>query len=145
MDAILASRRSAGEPKKASEGSGRLNMAAVSKIIATSSGRITVGDTTYQTDVYILPSGEVRRRRLDQEGYGASHKIGPAELERICRGNPKKVFVGTGQSGAAELTPEGREYLRAHGIAFYALPTPEVIGVYNRCNEAKAALLHITS
>ncbi|HNY80823.1 MAG: MTH938/NDUFAF3 family protein [Sedimentisphaerales bacterium] len=121
-------------------------MPASSEIMGTSFGEITIGKTTYETDVYVLASGEVKRRkkRLAKEVYGTSHKIGPAELKRICKGGPKKVFIGTGQSGVAELTPEGCDFLREHRIEFCALPTPELIDAYNKFAKPKAALIHVT-
>jgi len=52
--------------------------------------------------------------------------------------------VGTGQSGVAELTPEGAQYLQEHGIECCVRLTPEVIGPYNDCPCSKAALIHVT-
>jgi hypothetical protein len=125
---------------------GFLIMPASSEIVGTSFGEITIGKTTYETDVYILTHGEVKRRKqkIAKEIYGTSHKIGPAELKQICKGSPKKVFIGTGQSGTVELTPEGREFLEEHGVEFFAAPTPDVIGAYNKFTKSKAALIHVT-
>jgi len=53
-------------------------------------------------------------------------------------------FIGTSQSGVAELTSEGTEYLQEHGIECCVRPTPEVIGPYNDCPSSKAALIHVT-
>lgn len=121
-------------------------MPAVSDIIETSFGQVTIGRNTYEHDVYILADGEVKKRkkRLAREVYGTSHKIGPAELKKLCKGRPRKVFIGTGQSGLAEVTPEADAYLREHGIEACILPTPEVIGPYNKSTQAKAALIHVT-
>ncbi len=121
-------------------------MPAPSEIVGTSFGEITIGRTTYETDVYILAHGEVKRRKkkIAREIYGTSHKIGPAELKKVCKGGPKKVFIGTGQSGAAELTAEGREFLEGHHIEVCVVPTPEVIDAFNQCSKSKAALIHVT-
>ena len=121
-------------------------MPASSEIVGTSFGEITIGKTTYETDVYILAHGEVKRRKkkIAREIYGTSHKIGPAELKRVCKGGPKKVFIGTGQSGAVELTAEGREFLEEHRIEVCAVPTPEVIDAFNQYGKSKAALIHVT-
>jgi hypothetical protein len=121
-------------------------MVASSEIIETSFGQITIGKNTYETDVYILSSGEIKKRKkkLAKEVYGTSHNIGPDELKKICKGHPEKVFIGTGQSGAAELTREGDEYLREQGIESCVLPTPKVIDAYNKYRKPKAALIHVT-
>ena len=121
-------------------------MVTSTEIADTSFGQITIGKNTYETDVYISTGGEIKKRkkRIAKEVYGTSHKIGPAELKKICKGHPKMVFIGTGQSGLAELTSEGNEYLREHGIESCVLPTPEVIDEFNKFNKTKAALIHIT-
>ena len=109
-------------------------------------GSITLGDEMYDRDVYILASGEVKKRkkRLAKDAYGTSHKIGPDELTRLCKAEPKIVFIGTGQQGVAELTEEGKRYLEKHRIDYAVLPTPEIVACYNKGDRRKAALIHIT-
>ena len=116
------------------------------KINKTSFGEITVDKNTYEKDIYILADGEIKRRKksLAKKVYGTSHKIGPSELKKICKGNPKAVFIGTGQSGLVELTKEGQQYLAEHGIEAQAVPTPDVIKAFNKCDKHKAALIHVT-
>jgi len=102
-------------------------------------------DETYDKEVCVRADGEVKKRkkRVAKEVYGTSHKIGPDELARICKGKPKIVFIGTGQQGVAELTEEGRRYLETHKIDYAALPTPEIVASYNNCEKRKAALIHV--
>ena len=121
-------------------------MGAYPKITGTQFGSIGLDDETYDRDIYILADGEVKKRKkkLAKEVYGTSHKIGPDELAAICKGKPKIVFIGTGQQGVAELTEEGRRYLEKQGIDYAALPTPEIVASYNKCDKRKAALLHVT-
>ena len=116
------------------------------KIDETSFGQVTIGRHIYETDMYILANGEIKKRKkkLAKEIYGTSHKIGPVELKKICKGRPKKVFIGTGQSGAAELTQEGLEYLHKFGIESCVQTTPKVIEEYNKFSQPKAALIHVT-
>lgn len=115
-------------------------------IIKTSFGEITVDKNTYEKDIYIFASGEIKKRKksLAREAYGTSHKIGPSELKKLCKGHPRIVFIGTGQSGLAELTEEGKSYLDELGIEVQALATPEIIDAFNKCQKQKAALIHIT-
>ena len=100
----------------------------------------------YEKDVWILADGAVKKRKkkLAKEVYGTSHRIGPDELAKVCRGKPEIVFVGTGQQGVAELTAEVREYLEKQGINYAVLPTPQIVASYNQCTKRKAALIHIT-
>jgi hypothetical protein len=122
-------------------------MNALLKIDGTSFGQIMIGRHTYETDVYILVNGEIKKRKkkLAKEIYGTSHKIGACELKKICKGRPKKVFIGTGQSGEAELTQDGQEYLHEHAIDLCVQTTPQVVEEYNKYRELKAALIHVTS
>ena len=115
-------------------------------ISETSFGRIVIGGETYETDVYIRADGKVRKRKKAEvkAKYGTSHKIDAEELERVCKGGPKVLLIGTGQSGAVELTPDGEKCLRRRRIAFRALPTPEALAAYNRAKGRKAALFHVT-
>ena len=121
-------------------------MSAQPQIVKTSFGKITVDKNTYEKDIYILASGEIKKRKksLAREVYGTSHKIGPTELKKLCKGHPRVVFIGTGQSGLMELTEEGLSYLAERGIEVQALATPEVIDAFNRCQKQKAALIHVT-
>jgi len=115
------------------------------QIIETSFGRITIDKNTYEKDVYIFANGEIKKRKksLAKEVYGTSHKIGPAELKKLCKGRPRKVFIGTGQSGLLELADEGHRYLVEHGIEVQTLSTPELIEAFNKCKKHKAALIHV--
>jgi hypothetical protein len=116
------------------------------QIVSTRFGEITIGENAYQKDIYILVSGAVKKRKksLAKEAYGTSHKIGPAELKQVCKGHPRWVFIGSGQSGLCELTEEGREYLEEHGVKYQVIPTPDMAESFNRCKELKAALIHVT-
>jgi hypothetical protein len=116
------------------------------KIIETTFGEITVDKNTYEKDIYIFANGDIKKRKksLAKEIYGTSHKIGSTELKKLCKGHPKTIFIGTGQSGLVELTDEGRDYLAEHGIEAKALTTPELIDAFNRYEKQKAALIHVT-
>ena len=116
------------------------------RIARTSFGEVTVGGKTHDRDIYILADGTVKKRKksLAKEAYGTSHKIGPGELAKVCKGSPDVLFIGTGQYGAVELTVEGQEFLRRRDIAWQAAATPQVIEAYNDCQDRKAALIHVT-
>jgi len=109
-------------------------------------GEIIVDQQTHSRDIYIFVNGKVKKRKkeLARKLYGSSHRIGPKELERVCQGGPEIVFIGTGQSGLAELTEDGRRYLRRRSIEYEALPTPKAIEAYNNSDQRRAALIHVT-
>jgi len=115
-------------------------------ITSTGFGEVTVGDQVHSNDIYIRADGKVKKRKKGavKKVHGTSHKIGPEELERVCKGDPEILIIGTGQNGAATLTAEGRGFLQKRGIEFKALPTPEAIRHYNNAQGRKATLIHVT-
>lgn len=117
------------------------------KISGRRAGEIVVGDTTYHRDISISVGGKVKKRDEDQakQQYGSAHMIGPKELEKVCRGGPEVLFVGTGKSGKIELTDEARRFLAQRSIRCEVLPTAKVIESYNTSKLRKAALIHVTS
>jgi len=108
-------------------------------------GEVSVGKSVYKTDVVIRGDGKVRKRdrKVPKRTYGTSHKIGPEELEKVCRGHPALLVIGTGQSGMVTLTAEGEEFLLQRGIAVQALPSPRAVKAYNRAKGRKAAIIHV--
>jgi glucokinase len=112
----------------------------------TSFGEVTVAGETHARDIYIRANGKVKKRKKKRvkELYGTSHKIGPEELRKVCKGDPELLIIGTGQQGAAVLTREGERYLRERGVRFKAAPTPEAVRQYNAATARKAALIHVT-
>ena len=116
------------------------------RIVETKFGEITVDKNTYEKDIYIFANGEIKKRKksLAKDIYGTSHKIGPTELKKLCKGHPGTKFIGTGQSGLVELTEEGHRYLTEHGVEVQTFVTPELIEAFNKCGKHKAALIHVT-
>jgi glucokinase len=109
-------------------------------------GEITVGRKTYDEDIYIAVSGRVKKRKQGGEDSesGSAHVIGPKELEKVCRGGPGVLFVGTGQSGAIELTDEARRFLAHRSIKLDIAPTAKAVESYNKSKARKAILVHVT-
>jgi len=109
-------------------------------------GQITIAEKSYGHDIYISVRGKVKKRSksLAKQLYGSSHTVGPEELEKVCKGGPEVLFVGTGHSGLVELTEEARRYLDQRSIKCEALPTPKAAAAYNKSPRRKAALMHVT-
>jgi len=109
-------------------------------------GEITVGDETFARDVWITVGGKVKKRDEDlaKEHYGSSHAVGPKELEKVCRGGPEVLFIGSGKQGKLELTDDARRFLAQRSIQCEIQPTPKAVENYNRSKLRKAALMHVT-
>ncbi len=116
------------------------------QIVSADFGQITVDQKTYNRDVYIGVTGNVKKRSktLAKELYGSSHSIGPKELEQVCQGGPEVLFVGSGHSGMVELIEEARRYLSQRAIKCEVLPTPKAVEAYNKSKQRKATLIHVT-
>lgn len=116
-------------------------------VAQVSQGEVTVDQKVYARDIFITVDGTVKKRPLDKAmaEYGDAHTVGPKELEKLCKGGPEMVIIGTGRSGKLALNEEAERYLNQRSIAFQALPTPEAVVAYNNAKARKAALIHVMS
>ena len=105
-----------------------------------------VGGKAYTADVVIRGDGKVKPRfkKGSPKDDLPAHQIGPEELERVCKGGPALLVIGTGLDGHAGLTPEGEEFLRQRRIEVRALPSPKAVKEFNRAKGRKAAIIHIS-
>jgi hypothetical protein len=87
----------------------------------------------------------VKRRKtaVAEDLYGSPHVVGPKELEKVCKGGPELVIVGTGHDGKLALTEDARRFLAQRSIKLEAVPTPQAVDLYNQATGRKAALLHV--
>jgi glucokinase len=139
---VLARRRVGRNPfKKAFDSKPRYP-----EIVRAEFGQVTVGEQTFDRDIYILVNGKVTKRdkALAKSLYGSSHTLGPEELQELCAGGPELLIVGAGHSGQVELREEARRYLDRRAIKCRILPTPKAIEAYNKSNRRKAAVIHVT-
>jgi glucokinase len=114
------------------------------EIAAWSVGKITIGGAAYDHDVYIRVDGKVKdRKRCPAEKHGAMHKISLKEVEKMCKGGPEVLVIGTGRTGRVVVGRDVREFLREEEIQLQILRTPLAIKAYNQCRARKAALMHI--
>ncbi len=109
-------------------------------------GKVTVAGASHAEDIYLPVTGKVKTRdkTLARQLYGSSHTVGPKELEKVCKGGPAVLFVGTGDPGKMTLNEESRQFLARRAIDCEVLPTPEAVVAYNASRQRRAALLHVT-
>ena len=115
-------------------------------LAAPAPGELTVGSEVYRKDVYIRADGQVKKRKksLAKDAYGSPRCIGPEELQKACKGDPEVLVIGTGRSGEAKLTDEGKAFVKAHGIRVRVARTPRAVEEFNKAKGRKAAILHVT-
>lgn len=116
------------------------------RIDGTRFGSITIDGRTYDHDVVVALSGEVRKRKkkLSKEQYGTSHIISKAEAKSVFEKGCEEIFVGAGQDGNLRLSPEAQAYLEKHACRIVLQRTPEAVRSFNRSRAHKIALMHVT-
>lgn len=116
------------------------------RIDASRFGSITIAGEEYEHDVVIRLDGAVKKRkkRLSKAVYGTSHTMSLEEAKAVFEPGAERLIVGTGQSGALNLSEEAAEYFRKKGCAVDLHPTPRAIAAWNAATGAAIGLFHIT-
>ncbi len=115
-------------------------------IDGTAFGSITIAGERYEHDVVIRLDGSVKKRKkkLSKAQYGTSHKVSLEEAEHVFESGAKRLILGTGHSGAVELSEEAAAYFRTKGCAVQLLPTPQAITAWNVTTGAVIGMFHVT-
>ena len=116
------------------------------RIDATSFGSITVEGKTYDHDIVIRLTGEVKKRkkRLSKEETGSSHRVSREEAERIYREGAARAIIGSGQYGALTLSPEALAWFHRRECVVDIEPTPQAIAAWNAAEGDVVAMFHVT-
>jgi len=112
----------------------------------TKFGSITIDGHSYDYDVLIRLNGSVekRKKKLSKQVFGTSHTLSLAEAEFAYEDGAEKLIFGTGQSGAADLSPDAEAFFQRMGCQVQALPTPEALAAWNKTSGKLIGLFHIT-
>ena len=115
-------------------------------INGTEFGNITIDGKRYEHDVIIHLSGRVekRRKRLSKAKYGTSHIISKAEAKSLFEDGCEVLFIGAGQQGYVQLSPEATAFFKKKHCDVRLQPTPEAIESFNRSSKKKIGLMHVT-
>ena len=117
------------------------------QINGTTFGRITINGKTHEYDVLITPSGEIlkRKKKLSKAVYGSSHTISLDEARFIFKEHPKRLIIGTGQTGFVKLSKEAELFFEQNHCKVKLYPTPKAIEKWNLTeNPHPAGLFHVT-
>jgi glucokinase len=109
-------------------------------------GEVTIGGCRYTNDIFIRVDGIVKERKkcTRATNHQVCHSVGLKEIQKVCRGGPEVLFVGTGRSSHVRVAKNTVESLRSEAIDLHVLTTPKAIQAYNACKQRKAILLHVT-
>jgi len=116
------------------------------EIERTSFGSITIDGTTYDHDVIIRLSGEVKKRKkkLSKAIFGSSHTVSLEEAKHICEDDARRIIIGTGQYGVLKLSKEAAAYYEKKGCSCELFPTPKAIRAWNEAEGQVIAMFHVT-
>lgn len=116
------------------------------KLEETSFGQITVDGEVYPHDILIRLSGKIKKRKkkLSKKIYGTSHTISVEEVEHVYEKGCTTLIVGTGQYDRVRLSPEASRFLVKRNVACILQPTPQAAETYNKTEDLKIGLFHVT-
>lgn len=113
------------------------------KIDSFSFGKITIGGTTYTSDVIVYPDRVHSPWHREEE-----HRPQISEFADIVRAEPDILIIGTGYAGVMSVPDQIRNYLISKGIDIRVDKTAKVVELYNSLllagKEKVIAALHIT-
>ena len=116
------------------------------KIDMTKFGWIRIAGTSFEHDVLIRLSGQVKKRKkkLSKAIYGTSHTISLDEAKHVHEEGAERLIIGTGQYGLVELSDEAADYFERQGCQAELLPTSKAIQAWNEAEGAVIGLFHVT-
>lgn len=76
-----------------------------------------------------------------------SHNIKQKEIEKLLKGKPEVVIVGTGTDDIARLSREAEDWAKEQKLELIVLPSSEAVARLNELVDQEkkvAAIIHIT-
>jgi hypothetical protein len=116
-------------------------------IDSTQFGEVIVDGIFFHQVLIIGDKIEERDYKKLQELFDTSHEIGEWEIEKLLKGDPQVIIVGTGQNGAMIVEDEIVKKFRDLGIDTIIDTAPKAIGIYNeqvKLGKRVNALMHTT-
>jgi glucokinase len=117
------------------------------KVEEASYGEITIAGQTYSRDAYVRANGNSKKRKKSRaKGKKApGPDIDAKEMDKICRGGPAEVFIGTGFEESVEVLDDARRFCRDRAIECTVTSTPEAIRHYHRSKKRRALFARVLS
>ncbi len=92
-------------------------------------GSITIDGEIYNQDVevrFLNSETEVLEWRKEE-----SHRIDVQSVKRTVEQKPEVIVIGTGESGAAQISEEAKEFIAESGIKLISDITAEAVKTFN--------------
>jgi len=106
-------------------------------------GRMTINGKLFTTDLIILPSGKV----IDNWRRKTGHSLEYNDLKTLIQTEPETIIVGTGASGAMQVTQNLLSQLNDLAIHVDIHSNKKAITLYNQkitTNRNISACFHLT-
>lgn len=118
----------------------------IMNIEKTSFGSITIDGKTYEHDVLIRLSEEIKKRKkkLSKRIYGTSHVLSLDEAKHIYEKGCQVIIVGSGQYDSLRLSSEAEAYFKKKGCEVILQDTPTAIRTFNQTEGRKIGMFHVT-
>ncbi|MEW6052374.1 MAG: Mth938-like domain-containing protein [Nitrospirota bacterium] len=111
------------------------------KIEHYSFGRMSIGGTTYTSDLIIYPG------RVDASWWRKTgHMLEVADLQEVLAARPQVLLIGTGAHGLMKVPKETRDYLESRDIEVFVQKTDKAAELFNTLQTDKTviAAFHLT-
>jgi hypothetical protein len=112
----------------------------------TSFGSITIDGKTYEHDVLIRLSEEIKKRKkkLSKRIYGTSHVLSLDEAKHIYEKGCEVIIIGSGQHDSLRLSPEAETYFKKKDCEVILQGTPTAMQTFNQAKGRKIGVFHVT-
>ncbi len=105
--------------------------------------KITINNQKYETDLVILPGGQIKDWAFDRE----SHYLVPDDFKGLITADVQNIIIGRGYHSHANLTKEAQVFLdeiNDKGIGVHFLSTTDAVNLFNASSkEGLLAFIHI--
>jgi hypothetical protein len=91
-------------------------------------GRLTIGETTYTSDLCIYPDGRVVDGWWRRQGHGLCVE----DIADLVAQEPGTIVIGTGVNGRLRPEADLAARLRRQGIELLDAPNAEAAALFNR-------------
>lgn len=102
-------------------------------------GSIIIDGKKFDSDIQILPSGEIKLR-------DRTHNFSKRELSELMMHEPEIIIIGTGNSDLMKVDKDCEISAKLEGIELIAKPTPLAVQDFNALSRRRkvAAVFHVT-
>lgn len=106
-------------------------------------GSMTIGQTTYTTDLMIYPDGKVD----DAWRRAVGHRLEMADIHDLLASDPEVIVAGTGIYGLMRINKEVMRILAGQGVELVSERTRSAARTFNQLKQTDrrvAACFHLT-